>query len=89
MAAQRVGHDRVAEADMTEHLTQSLLSSALILSRIPFLSVSLSLSHTHSHTDQFSPRYWAFQLPQSHTQLGVVLGSGWLPGLRPRAEQEF
>ena len=87
--ARRATAHRVAEADMTEHLTQSLLSSALLLSRIPSLSVSLSLSHTHSHTDQFSPRYWAFQLPQSHTQLGVVLGRGWLPGLRPRAEQGF
>ena len=37
------------EADMTEHLTQSLLSSALLLSCIPSVSLSLSLTHTQSH----------------------------------------
>ena len=42
------------EADMTEHLTQSLLSSALLLSRIP--SLSLSLSHTHTVTLTSSPQ---------------------------------
>ena len=38
------------EADMTERLTRSLLSSALLLSRIPSLSVSLLLSHTHTQS---------------------------------------
>ena len=44
------------EADMTEHLTRSLVSSALLLSCIPSLSVSLFLSHTHTVTLTSSPQ---------------------------------